>query len=110
MDNKYSVIYSAEARRDLTRIKSYIASVLLAPQAATGQTKRIRKSIRALESMPEKFAVVDWEPWHSIGVRKLPVDNYVVFYYVDKFFHQVNILRIFYGGRNIEEIINNQEA
>lgn len=106
MENKYSIIYSAEARNDLKKIKSYITSVLLSPQAASTQTKRIRESARRLELMPERYAAVDWEPWYSLGVRKVPVDNYVIFYYVDNLTQEVNILRIFYGGRNVEEIIN----
>lgn len=27
------------------------------------------------------FSLVENEPWHSRGVRKLIVDNYIVFYY-----------------------------
>ena len=109
MENKFSIMYSAEARNDLKRIKSYITSVLLSPQAASIQTKRIRESVRRLELMPERYVAVDWEPWHSLGVRKVPVDNYVIFYYVDKLMKEVNILRIFYGGRNVEEIIKNYD-
>jgi hypothetical protein len=50
---------------------------------AAKQVNRIRKSIRELGSMPARFVSVDWEPWTSMGMRKMPVNNYVVFYLID---------------------------
>lgn len=101
----YHVQYSAEAVEDLRNIYQYIAEELQAPQAAQGQADRIRKAIRALNSFPSRFAAVDWEPWASMGMRKVPVDNYLVFYLVQNEDSTVTIVRIFYAGRNIEEII-----
>lgn len=48
---------------------------------------------------------VDWEPWVSMGIHKMPVDNYCAFYRVDEDAAAVTILRIFYAGRDIENII-----
>lgn len=36
----------------------------------------------------------------------MPVDNYVVLYFPDKENETVTILRVMYGGRNIEEQLN----
>lgn len=58
--------------------------------------------------MPERYAAVDWEPWHSIGIRKLPVDNFVAYYLVNQQALSVEIVRIFYGGRDIESIAKEQ--
>ena len=41
----------------------------------------------------------------SMGVHKVPVDNYYVFYRVDEDRVTVTVLRIFYAGRDIENII-----
>ena len=41
----------------------------------------------------------------SMGLRKMPVDNYYVFYRVDEDRATITILRIFYAGRDIENII-----
>ena len=44
-----------------------------------------------------------------MGMRKFPVGNYVVFYYVIHEKNTVIVNRIFYGGRNIENIIQENE-
>lgn len=40
-------------------------------------------------------------------IYKVPVDNYMVFYRIDDELTTVSIVRIFYSGRNIEELIKN---
>ena len=102
----YHVQYSAEAVEDLRNIYQYIAVELQAPQTAQGQVDRIRKMIRSLSFTPTRFAAVEWEPWASMGMRKVPVNNYLVFYLVKNTEATVTVVRIFYGGRNIEEIVN----
>ncbi len=47
---------------------------------AAGQTLRIMKTIRSLEEMPMRHQLYGEEPWHSRGIRFLPVDNYLIFY------------------------------
>nr|WP_326184422.1 type II toxin-antitoxin system RelE/ParE family toxin [uncultured Oscillibacter sp.] len=104
-EGTYHVYYSPEAKADLRAVYSYIAFSLHAKIAAKAQTNRIREEIRSLSFMPEKYAQVDWEPWHSQGVRKVPVDNYIVYYLVNDVDHSVEIVRIFYGGQDVEGIV-----
>ena len=102
MSDIYSVIYSSEARNDIKEIYSYIAFELLVPGTAEGQVNRIRKTIRSLDFMPSRNPVVDWEPWKSMGMHKVLVDNFAVFYTVDDVSFTVTIIRIVYGGRDIQ--------
>jgi toxin ParE1/3/4 len=104
----YKVIYSPVALDDLRNIYSYIAFILLVPDTAKKQVNRIRKEIRSLDLCPERNSVVEWEPWKSMGMRMVPVDNYCVYYLVDKEKMIVLVDRVFYGGRDVEHII--QEA
>ncbi|MFK8242283.1 type II toxin-antitoxin system RelE/ParE family toxin [Facklamia sp. 252] len=67
---------------------------------------RIRKAIRSLNTMSTRNPLVEWEPWSSMGVHKAIVDNYIIFYLIEEETTIVSILRIFYSGRSIEEIIN----
>lgn len=39
-----------------------------------------------------------------MGMHKVPVDNFVVFYTVDSDSMTVTVIRIVYGGRDIESI------
>ena len=104
----FDVSYSAEARQDLRDIYGYIAYELLVPETATGQIQRIIRAIRSLEQMPMRHRLYVEEPWHSQGLRVLPVDNYLVFYLPDETSATVSILRIMYGGRDIEKQLNDK--
>lgn len=106
MTEEYNVIYSPAAAEDLTSIYAYIAFELEAPGAATHQINRIRQSIKTLNLFPARHIQVDWEPWFSIGMREMPIDNYVVYYLTNKETHTVIIVRIFYSGQDVENIVN----
>lgn len=97
----WDIVYSARAKRDLKDIYEYIAYELLVPETAAGQTQRIMKEIRSLDEMPMRFRLYEEEPWHSVGLRFFPVDNYLVFYLADEAENTVNIVRIIYRGRDI---------
>ena len=102
----FHVAYSAEARQDLRDIYEYIACELLVPETAAGQIERIMKAVRSLEQMPMRHRLYEEEPWHSQGLRVLPADNYLVFYLPDETSATVNIIRIMYGGRDIDKQLN----
>lgn len=103
----YRVLYSAKARLDLRSIYKYIAEDLLAPKAAARQTRRIMEAVRSLEQMPMRHRLYEEEPWNSQGLRVFPVDNYLIFYLPDEPSATVSIVRIMYGGRDIERQLNN---
>ena len=60
-------------------IYEYIALELLVSETASEQTQRIMHRIRSLEEMPMRHQLYEEEPWHSQGIRCLPVDNYLIF-------------------------------
>lgn len=107
MNTTYSIIYSPQAFLDLTELYEYISFNLQVPKTAEKQVNRIKKTIRSLETMPMRYSLVDWEPWCSKGIRRVPIDNYTVFYLVNENQMAVTVIRIFYSGRNIENIVNN---
>lgn len=109
-EKRYKVWYSLPAKTDLKAIYRYIAVDLKARSTAKGQVDRIRKEIKGLNLFPEKFPAVDWEPWGSKNVRKMPVDNFIVYYRVTHEDQGVEVVRIFYGGRDIENIIKGSES
>lgn len=106
MTERYRITYTPEAYNDLGDIYSYIAFTLREKGTASGLVKRIRKEIASLSAFPERCPSVDWEPWASMGMRKMPVEHYVVYYLADIKGKTVTIIRIFYGGRDVEHIVN----
>lgn len=98
----YSVKISEQANSDLREIFEYIAFELQSFQNAEGQLSRLEKNILSLDHMPERFRRYSEEPWLSRGLRIMPVDNYCVFYIPDLEKKIVNIIRVLYGGRDID--------
>lgn len=52
--------------------------------------------------------LVDSAPWHRMGMRKMPVDHYLVYYLICHEAKEVEIVRIFYGGRDIAGIVQSE--
>lgn len=109
MTENYKVSYSENALDDLKEIYAYIANELLVPETAAVQVRRIRKEIHSLDFMPARYSLVEWEPWHSMRMHQLIVDNFIVYYLVDDREMAVTVVRVFYGGRDIEGIINSNK-
>ena len=105
----YRIVYSEKARQDVRSIYEHIAYELLAKENAENQVKRIIDIIRTLEYMPMRHRLYEEEPWHSQGMRFLPIDNYLVFYLPDEALNSVYIIRIMYAGRNIHEQLENDK-
>jgi toxin ParE1/3/4 len=97
------VHYTDSAKQDLRDIYSYISDVLLEPVTAEKQTSRIMDAVDSLDHMPLRYRLYDKEPWCSKGLRVLPVNNYLVLYIPDESSHIVKIIRIMYGGRDVEK-------
>ncbi len=98
--------YTEQARMDIRKIHEYISYVLLVPETAKKQVQRILKSVRSLENMPHVHKLYDDVKWGQQGLRALPVDNYMIFYIVKENENAVWIVRVIYGGRNIEKQLN----
>lgn len=97
--NKYVVNITDDALADMKNIYNYIAYELLAPENAKGQYDRIADAILKLDSFPERYPVFDTEPEHSLGIRKMVVDNYLVCYVVDS--DVVTVIAVFYGASDV---------
>jgi toxin ParE1/3/4 len=98
----FEIDISAQADVDLRNIYEYIAYELQSQENASGQLDRLEESIMSLDQMPERFREYEKEPWHSRGLRIMPVDNYCVLYIPRKTDGIVTILRVMYGGRDID--------
>ena len=102
----YKIEISGHAESDLRAIYEYIAFKLFSPKAATRQLMRIKTGIMSLDQMPKRFRAYQKEPWCSKGLRVMPVDKFLIFYIPSGSDKKVYIVRVIYGGRNIEEALN----
>lgn len=98
----YTVQISARAESDLREIYEYIAYELLSPPTAAKQLQRLEEDILSLDQMPNRYPAYLEEPWHSRGLRVMSVDNYLVFYIPNEAAHIVTVIRVMYGGRDVD--------
>ena len=98
---EYPVNITDKALNDLNGIYEYIAVNLQSPENAMGQYKRIADRILGLGFFPEKFRLVDFEPERSQGLRRMPVDNYSIFYVFKE--ELVTVTRVLYSASDIEK-------
>lgn len=97
---RYEVRITRDALHDMESIYNYIAEELLVPDTALGQYNRIAEAINSLSQMPERRRILESEPERSRGLRKLRVDNYAVFYFIDE--ESVVVTNVLYGASDIE--------
>ena len=96
---EYKIVIEQTAENDLLGILSYISDTLHEPSIAMKNYGLIKKEILTLNRMPFRFEVVNEEPYRSMGVRRIPVENYTAFYIVDENEKTVHIFRIIYNRR-----------
>ena len=105
MESKYSYRFTKKAEQDLDEILNYISVDLVNPAAAQNLGRKIFEKIDMIRMFSASGAPVDNEFLADKTVRKLSVDNYVIYYktyYEEKV---ISIIRIVYGKRNLDEIL-----
>ena len=95
---KYNIEYSMEAKQDLIDIKRYIKYNLQEPNTAQKLITKIKKEIDSLKDNPEMYSIIDDDIIKRFKIRKLVVDNYIVFYRIND--ENIQIVRVMYGRRN----------
>lgn len=103
--NKYKIQFSKDAKTDLIDIYSYIKYNLQEPIIAKKLLKRIREEIYKLEDNPTIYTIIKDEFIKKREIRKIKVNNYIVFYKVEERNKIVEIVRIMYGRRNWTSIL-----
>lgn len=99
----FDVQISEQAEKDLRDIFEYIAFELLSPNNAIRLLNRLENAISDLDNMPEKYRRYKKEPWHSRGLRVFSVNNYLIFYIPEKETKTVKVVRVMYGGRDVDK-------
>ena len=107
---KYTIVLTETAQADLSAIFRYIAVDLQSVQNASAQLSRIEKAIASLDQLPEHFRVYDRKNWRDRNIRIMPVGNFLVFYVPTHENSTVTVIRVMYGGRDIDRQLEMLEA
>ena len=103
--NKYKIQFSKDARKDLKDIYIYVKYSLQEPVIAKKLIDKIKKEIYKLKDNPTIYAIIRDEIIKKREIRKVKVNNYIVFYKVEDTKSLVEIVRIMYGRRNWTNIL-----
>lgn len=99
------LFYRPEARADLAKLYDYIVEESGSHDRALGYIRRIQASCEKLKTLPEVGTLRDdLRP----GVRILGFERRVVVVYTVLPSGDVEIGRVFYGGRDYEALISDQ--
>lgn len=98
--SKYDIRFTGPASDDLYEIAQYIANDLREPQTARALVKRIQKAVYELAELPMRHATVTDERLAALGIRKMLVESYLVFYTVSIEDQSVMVIRILHSRRD----------
>lgn len=100
---KYKIKYLDAVQNDLLNIAEYLSGVLGNPSAARRQVKRIRVAIDHAAENPYMYPVYYPAERLKHDYRKIPVDRYLIFYWVEELTKTIVVARVLHGKRDIQK-------
>lgn len=104
---EYRIKLTDYAVQQMEEAVRYISKTLLAPDVARKWSDRVKKEIASLGSMPRRYPLTDEEPWRTEGIHKMPVENFLVYYWIDEDAKIVWVTAIVYGRRDQLNMLRN---
>ncbi|EIK77542.1 RelE/ParE family toxin [Bifidobacteriaceae bacterium NR019] len=102
--SSFNILVTQDAENDLKNIRDYIASNI-SKKTSVRIINLIKSSIERLSLFPQFAPAVKYEPWNSLGVRRIVVKNFLVYYRVVLEENTVYILKVTYGRRNQQTVL-----
>ena len=104
MEFKYSYKFTEKAEKDLDEILKYIKEDLFNPTAATAFFDKIFEGIDNIRNFPLSGMLVENDFLLNKDIRRIMINNYIMYYLADEKQQEITIVRIVYGKRNLEDI------
>ena len=113
MKIEYEVKITPYALQQMQEIIHYISATLQSPKYAVRWLDTIKAELASLSSMPARIPLTEEEPWHSQGIHKMVVKNFLVYFWIDTDNLRVWVTAVVYGRRNqmqqLEQMSSNRE-
>ena len=107
---KYKVRITPYALEQMTEIRDYIAHQLMNPDAACNLIKKIKSEVLGLEKIPDRFRIVEEAPWGERGIRKLVINNFYAYYWIDEENEVVHVTAVTYAKRNQKNVLKKMDS
>ncbi|RFT28592.1 addiction module toxin RelE [Bifidobacteriaceae bacterium VN003] len=102
--SSFNILVTQDAENDLKNIRDYIASNI-SKKTSVRIINLIKSSIERLSLFPQFAPAVKYGPWNSLGMRRIVVKNFLVYYRVVLEENTVYILKVTYGRRNQQTVL-----
>ena len=86
-------------------IFDYIAFTLHNPTAAIDHINDFERALENVCDFPNSCPLIDNEYVTDKAIRKMIVNNYIVFYRVNERQHRVEVVRVLYGMMDYEKLL-----
>jgi len=103
---KWTVKIMPDAKQDLKSIHDYIANIRSETATADRLVGELIDSADSLDFMPFRYPAYPNEPWKSRGLRIMYKHKYAILYLPDEPTKTVAVIRVVYGGRDIDAELN----
>lgn len=60
----------------------------------------LEDSFTSLAQFPQRVTLIDEEPWRTRGIHRLPVKNFLVYFWINEDKMTVQITAVIYGKRH----------
>lgn len=103
----YLIHITQFAENQLSDIKNYIANDLHAVDSAIKVLGYLEHEINKLSQMPHRIVLVAEEPWHSEGIHKMVIRNFIVYFLIDELNMIVHITAVVHKKRDqLRQLLN----
>ena len=94
----YKVLLTRHCEEALQDTAYRIAVNLSAPDEALGWAVKMREAIKELAWFPSKVQLTPDEPWHSLGIHRLPVGKYYIYFLILEDKKEVRVTDVVFQG------------
>ena len=105
----YAVKITPYALHQMQEIVHYIAKTLQSPETAMRWLDMMKRELGSLSSMPAGIPLTEEEPWHSQGIHKRVVKNFLVYFWIDTGNLCVWVTAVIYGRRSQRQQLEKME-
>lgn len=94
------VTISNTAEKDIKNIYDYILEKTKSSEFALKYYTRLMNAVFSLQSFPKRCPLVIFEPERGLGIRRLQIDRYNIFYIVGE--NRITVINILHSSSDIE--------
>ena len=109
MADHYTVKITLQAQEQLREIISYIRDNLQSPLTAAKMLNTLENEILSLAQFPNRIPLTEEEPWHTQGIHKMVVKNYLIYFWIDKDAKIVQVTGVISGRRDQRHQLSNRD-